>query len=400
MHRAVSLWRRGRPRYYIQRMRLSTRLRRTGAVAVISALAVALAGCSGDSSSGPAPGANADCPRVSPENAPRPGALTVGLNSVWNDNCDLSTIRAAGVTMERLELDWPFVEPARGRWRWAAVDRTFRLSASHGITVLPLLMGVPRWAGGSPNTLPADPRGFAGYVAEIVRRYGPRGRFWRDHPRLPYHPAVWYELWNEPYLVQFSANGPQPQAYARLVKASALAGRRVNPGVRFLLAADTTASTGRGGFVPWIGPMFQAVPDLGRYFDGVAVHPYSGPHSPLVYSGSGAATRFQFRRLEQVRQQLALRAGDKPFWITEVGWPTCPSSPENCVTEAQQQRYLTQMFRSVERAYAPWLKAVFLYNYRDSPLSSDPSDKERWFGLIRRNGTPKPAWRALQAATR
>jgi hypothetical protein len=40
---------------------------------------------------------------------------------------------------------------------------------------------------------------------------------------------------------------------------------------------------------------------------------------------------------------------------------------------------------------------MFVYNYRDSASVTNPTDKERWFGLIRRDGSPKPAWQVLRA---
>src|SRR5712691_4709573 len=38
-------------------------------------------------------------------------SLTIGLNSVWNDDCNLAAVAGAGVTMERLELSWSTVQP-------------------------------------------------------------------------------------------------------------------------------------------------------------------------------------------------------------------------------------------------------------------------------------------------
>jgi hypothetical protein len=299
--------------------------------------------------------------------------------------------------MERLDIGWPEVEPSRGHWRWGESDHQFTEAARHGVTVLPLLMGVPGWTGASPTTIPADPTGFAGYVARAVRRYGPGGSFWRRHPRLPYHPAVWFELWNEPYLEQFSNGGPRPAVYARLVKAAASAGRRASPKAKFLLAADTSGLATGGRATPWVQALYRAVPDLNRYFDGVAAHPYSAPRGPLV-DIPGTNTRFEFRRVELLHKMFVARgAGAKPFWITEVGWSTCPALTQDCVSEGRQATYIGQVLNTVKNRYSAWLRAVFLYNYRDSPASPDPTDREHWFGLIRRDGSPKPAWSVLRA---
>jgi polysaccharide biosynthesis protein PslG len=302
--------------------------------------------------------------------------------------------------MERLEVGWPSVERQRGRWSWGQFDEQFAITARHGVTILPLLMGVPGWAGGNEYSIGTDQKGFANYTARVVRRYGPRGSFWRAHPNLPYRPARWFEVWNEPYLSLFSEGGPNPAAYARLFKAAAIAGHKASPSARFLLAADESGQTESGSLEPWIGPMYSAVPDLNRYFDGVAVHPYSAPSGPLQFT-PGHNARFQFRRIETIRNEFVARGAErKPFWITEIGWSTCPANPDDCTTEGKQATYLGQMLHTVKTNYASFVRAVFIYNYRDSPSSSDPRNKEVWFGLIRRDGSPKPAWNVLRAEAR
>jgi hypothetical protein len=369
-------------------MHIDARLRRRGLGVLLVFAAIAfgqlLSGCSQSSGDPPAGEANS--------------RFVVGLNSVWNNPPNLSRIAKAGVTMERLEIDWPAVEPVRGRWNWSSFDEQFAVTARQGITVLPLLMGIPSWEGAATYAVSRGGSGFSGYVAQVVRRYGPKGTFWHSHPGVPYHPATWFEIWNEPYLSQFSDGGPQPEAYARLFKSAVQAGRRASSHAKFLIAADTSGLTDSGQLLPWVDPMFSAVPDLNRYIDGIATHPYSSTQSPLVYT-PGHESRFEFRRIGRLRQQFAAHgAGSKPFWITEIGWSTCPGS-EDCVNEAKQATYLNEVFGLV-KTRLPWVRAVFVYNYRDSPQATDPSDKEHWFGLIRRDGSPKPAWNALRAAAR
>ncbi|HEX6459530.1 MAG TPA: hypothetical protein VF032_11485 [Thermoleophilaceae bacterium] len=378
-------------------MRVRARFRRGGATWVAGGVAVALlaAGCSHGSAETAI--ANPGCPRVSYAPSPARGSLIIGLNSVWNNACNLNAIRAAGVRMERLELSWPQVEPSPGHWRWAVYDKKIRTAARHGITILPLMMGSPSWAGPA-NSVAAPPSGFAEFVARAARRYGPGGSLWRARARarVPYHPATWFEIWNEPYLEQFSPGGPQPATYARLFKAAAVSGRNANPRTRYLIAADTSGLTVSKKPSPWVDPMYAAVPDLSRYIDGVAIHPYAA-RSPTIFT-PGSESRFQFDRIQQLHQMFAAHgAANKPFWITEVGWSTCPGSPDACVSEADQAKYIAEVFAAVRGKYSQWVKALFLYNYRDSPAATDPTDKEHWFGLIRRNGSPKPAWNTLRA---
>jgi hypothetical protein len=323
-------------------------------------------------------------------------SLTIGLNSLWHNDCNLAAVAGAGVTMERLEIPWSAVESRPGKWNFSEFDREFAMAARHGITVLPLLMNVPGWAGPAWNAFPSKAGTFDAYVARVVGRYGPHGSFWRRHRELPGRQARWFEVWNEPYLSQFSAGGVNPGAYARLYKGAAMAGKRADRSARFLIQADLYTSDENGHSSSWVGPMFAAVPDLGRWFDGVAVHPYTSSDSPDSYTPSDP--RGEFRRIENIRQEFAKRgAGSKQFWITEVGWSTCPANSDSCVSEKKQAAFLARVFQIVKSDYSSWVKAVFPYNYRDGN-EDNVSDKEAWFGLIRRAGQPKPAWRVLRAA--
>jgi polysaccharide biosynthesis protein PslG len=357
--------------------------------AIVSAVALGLSLGEDSSANPPAP-----CPHVRSAPPRQPSGLVIGVNAMWNRACDLAALASAGVTWERIEVKWDKVEPRRGKFRWGAYDKQFAAAAQAGVTMLPHLLESPRWAAPAWNALPRHHAPYSRALARMVRRYGPHGSFWRAHRRIPYLPATWFEIWNEPYLTQFSAGGPHPARYARMVKASARAARRANPGVRILLAADTSAVDPNGHYSPWLRPMYAAVPNLNRYFDAVSVHPYTGPGGPDVYT-PGQGARGQFRRIQELHNMFIARgASNKPFWITEIGWSTCPSNANSCVSPATQAAYTARVFQIVKTEYQGWVRAVFLYNYRDSFLN-DATNKEYWFGLLNHDGTPKPVWNVL-----
>jgi hypothetical protein len=142
--------------------------------------------------------------------------------------------------------------------------------------------------------------------------------------------------------------------------------------------------------------MYGAVPDLNAYFDAVSIHPYSAERSPDVYT-PGQGTRWQFRRIEEMRAKFTAHgAADKKFWITELGWATC-TAHEDCVSEAEQAAYVTRVFEYARNEYASFVEAVFIYHLNDwGP--ADQTNKEYWFGLLRKDGSPKPAFEALRSA--
>lgn len=294
----------------------------------------------------------------------------------------------------RENLSWATVQPSRNRFDWRRPDEVIAVAAQYGLTVLPLLSDAPRWSGGSSRSLPTDQRAFARFTARAAARYGPGGTFWRRHRRLPQRPARFFELFNEPYLASYSGGHPDPGQYARLVAAAVPPGRAANPAVRYLIEVDTTYSPREGGpQLDWLSGMYAAVPDLGNYFDAVAVHPYANG-SPLTYT-PGAGDRWQSRRLERIHDALVARgAAEKHLWATEVGWATCRGRGDDCVSEAEQAAYFRDLFALRRVIWREYVDALFVYSLQDYH-SSDGSGS---FGVLRENGSRKPAWSAVRAA--
>jgi hypothetical protein len=300
--------------------------------------------------------------------------------------------QATGVQAVRDDLSWAQAEPQPNRYNWSGYDAVVRTATEAGLVVLPVLDDAPSWAAPTGISLPLNPASYAEFVAAAVSRYGPGGSFWRANPRLPQHPLVWYELWNEPYYADVNRN---PGVYARLVRAATAAGRAANPAARFLAEAVDYYQTLAGGRADWIAGMHAAMPDLGRYFDAVAVHPYGG--DPAISAPPGSAGGAPAHRIAQVRRELVADGyGNKPVWVTEIGWSTC-SGADVCVSEAQQATYLQTFLKLADTTWRSYVRAVFVYDLRD--VAPNPvDDREAWFGLVRPDLTHKPAWQVLHEA--
>ena len=164
------------------------------------------------------------------------------------------------------------------------------------------------------------------------------------------------------------------------------------------------AETGNGGTSwpqpPYLGAMFDAVPDLGKYADYVSVHPYTSEDSPDVCTPESPskgldqdwkATRFQFCRVLDVRKILDGRgAANTRIWITEIGYTTAPHGAR-AVSEAQQAQYVHDIFRMLRQ----WriVDGICWYDYQTD--ESNPSDDQGYFGLVHADGSAKPAWDAF-----
>lgn len=330
----------------------------------------------------------------------RPSDLRIGLVANTLDagrdrQRQHEAVRAAGARWIREEFRWGAVEPRPGRLRWGALDRLMADATRNEIRVLPLLIGTPAWAGPTPLSMPDDPAAFGRFAGAVAARYGPRGRFWRENPRLDGTLAPrWFEVWNEPYLEAFAEGGVDPARYARMVAAAARAGRAANPASRWLMAVDLVYEGPDGRELPWLDMLYADDPRLHESFDGVAVHPYSFFG---VEASDDVPVQFRFDRIEAIRDRLTeLGAPGTPMWITELGWSTCALRPD-CVSEETQAQRIRDVFRQLGGRYDELVDALFLYRLQD--LGLDPSDREQHYGLLRHDGTPKPAWGAVASLT-
>ena len=334
------------------------------------------------------------------------GGLVVGLNanaSGWGgsstgDRLDLVT-SGTGARWLREEFDWATIEPRQGVFDFSYYDHFMLLAAQRGLRILPVLYDTPSWAGASYNAIPSNPAAFAQYVAAVVGRYGTNGSFWVQNPTLKGSAVGTWEMWNEPYLGSGDNGDYDPGAYARLVKAAAIAGRAVDPHAKFLMAAEMqSARDANGDWQWWVDALYQAVPDLNNYFDGVAMHDYGNDVSTLnpMIPGQPYNNYGHILRIENLRQQFVDHGGqDKPFWLTEVGWSTCSDGNSSCVTQAQQASNLQTLFNDIHNSWSSWVQAAFVYNYGDG---GDPTTIQDAYGLTNLNGTPKPALTIFRAA--
>jgi len=63
----------------------------------------------------------------------------------YPSQAELNRVAAAGAGTFRAQLDWRFVEPRPGARNWYGTDVLIGFAAKAGLTILPDLLGVPRW---------------------------------------------------------------------------------------------------------------------------------------------------------------------------------------------------------------------------------------------------------------
>lgn len=319
---------------------------------------------------------------------------------------DVRHMQAGGIGSVRMGMGWDSVQKAPGgRYHWEIIDREVAMAASHGLRVLPFLGGVAPWLGTSPTTLPVDsPQAieeWKTFVSAAVRRYGPDGEFWTEHPpgvevdgvTIPEPlPIRTWQIWNEVNFFYF-AFPVSPARYARLLKPSANAIRSVDPTAKILLSGlfgdpKEGGPYGRSA-ADFLNALYR-VPRIEHYFDAVALHPYA----------------FHVEDLEEMVEDVraVMLDNDDPrarLRITEMGW----GSEDNSKVVAFEQgiegqkrelrgayRYLLANRRRLKLDGAYW------FSWKDSNLYCSYCDSVGFFsegsGLL-----PKPAWYAFVKIT-
>src|SRR5689334_2013571 len=133
---------------------------------------------------------------------PVTGAQIIGLNADVAGWGGASTagrlnrvVSTTGAGWLREEFSWAKIEPRPGTFDFSYYDHFILEAAQSGERILALLYDTPSWAGPADNAIPGDPAAFAGYVAALIGRYGPRGTFWRQHPALAGSALRTFEVW-------------------------------------------------------------------------------------------------------------------------------------------------------------------------------------------------------------
>jgi hypothetical protein len=326
-----------------------------------------------------------------------PGFLgVVSDDAFWGTDADpdgsnsLAVAVAAGARVLRQSFSWSIIERAPGRYDFSLYDHFVANAAGAGLGVLPILIDPPPFRSSRPATgarrgvyPPASNAEFAAFAQLLVRRYGPDGGFWRANPQLPQMPIRSWEVWNEPNLPQFWATGPDPAAYAVMLKTLYAAIKAVDPGSRVISAGINSSSQGIG-LVPFLRGMYRA--GAKGSFDALGLHPYQ-PGSDLVVDEIGLAVR-----------ELRRARDDARVLVTEIGWASGgPAARAMVVGERGQaalvRRTLPLLWRLRDRLR---LDGLVYYDGRDAP--SDSGARDQWglhTGLLRADGSAKPALRAI-----
>jgi len=229
-----------------------------------------------------------------------------------------------------------------------------------------------------------DATHYEDWVIAFIRRYGVGGSFWSEHPSLDAsrYAITTFELGNEPYFggMSISEYTDTVQPTLEAVKQLGLPAKIIIPSYIF------------GNDTDWIDTLYQRIPNFNSEFYAFADHPYWYGHDPADTSNGNSP----FGRIETLREKMAEHgAAAKPLFFTEYGESTANCGSE-CVSESVQADHIREMIEAVV-SHKDWgVELLSIYQLHD--WSTDSSSREQQFGLLRQNGTPKPAYAIARAA--
>jgi hypothetical protein len=316
--------------------------------------------------------AQAAAPGVVAHKVPAPGSP--------DEAALIAQVKLSGAQHVRFYVSWAVMEPAPGQLGYlAALDSLVGKLRAIGVKVNFVVTETPAWAGGGDRIAPPPPAAYADFLRRLAAHF--RGK------------VSAYEVWNEPDAESFWRGGPNPVAYAALLKAAYAAGKQGDPGAQIGIGGLTGNNY---GFVDQL-----YVQGAKGSFDFASVHTDNGcnlqdPREAYRDPNTGQVGRFSFTGYRELRQLMLDHGDDKPIRMTELGWSVstkkCGSQPAG-VTLANQAAFLTRAYACL--AADPYVDEATWFSLGDFGAAEEPGFR---FGLMDFNGAHRPAFAAFQKA--
>lgn len=350
-----------------------SRPRRPAGVATAVALTALLLGCSAVDGGEGGTGAG-EPPAV------RQGALLVPVVPVGGDLPGRGQADRQSEERALQQIDEIATTSAGGVWltadlRWLCPDPTcdpaplvplVDRATDHGLRVYLHVNSTTTWLDSSDRwrgPVGADAQAWAGLFAQFVAEFGTR--------------VAGYEVWNEPNNVEFWTQGPDPRAYAALLREVWRAVQDVDPDAQIIGGALSNNDLG------YARQLSEALRDLGGdadngfFYDQLGVHPYTGdatsgfdPRLPVGSAdrvGDFGLRDLTFRGVERLREQVTEDEGiERQVVIGEFGYDMQPGRFYH-VPEPLRSRYLAEAV--LITGEWEWLEGFTVYDY-----SGDPDD--------------------------
>ncbi len=307
---------------------------------------------------------------------------------------DPKAASALGAGWTRVRFPWADIQPNNdGEWNDSFfTEAQLNAEIAAGREVVGLIVNTPHWALEDSN-IPGVPRGlntreddpnntWAIFVRQIVGRYAGRINHWI--------------IWNEPDIWQSSYPGRtwggDEKSFYQLLRV----------GYNVIKATNPNATVHLSAFTYYWDTNYGRTPFFSRLLDLMAKDP-SAPGNNYYFDVASANLYFRpdniFDLIAWHHQQMREHGFDKPLWLTETNaapstdpaWPV--AEPEFTITLEEQSYFIIQSFAL---ALAAGTQRIAIYKLADVP--GDHAANPEPFGLVREDGSRRPAFAAFQVA--
>ncbi len=306
----------------------------------------------------------------------------------------------AGFNWLKQQIWWKFTEPVeKGGYDWAELDKVVGAVAEAELKLMLSVVQAPGWAlGGREHGPPEDPNDFKDFMAALANRYFGRVQA--------------YEIWNETNFAREWGvlDDGAYRAYGELLRAGYEGVKGVDPDATVVFGAPTPTGVADPNIAMddavYLERVYAAMPEIGDYYDAMGAHPpgyNNAPDQPFgAERGEGwnGHNSFYFLRFTDYHRIMDENGdGDKPIWFTEFGWSTSNQAEgygygkDN--TEDDQAKFLLGAYELIRRDY-PYVTHMFVWNL-NFQMVVGPEDEKYPFGVVRSDGSLRPAYLVLQA---
>jgi hypothetical protein len=327
-----------------------------------------------------------------------PGFVGIASEDVFagDSNYRTSNLNAQssiGVQLHRQTFNWSQIERTPGVYDLSFYDSYVAKASAHGVRILPILFNAPSFhvnrRSGKAACPPRSNASFSAFAQALVRRYGPRGTLWTERPDVPKHPITAWQIWNEPNLDVYWCGKANAKRYVAMLRTVGKAIEKVDRRAEIVTAGLPDSRLKRSvRLAKYLGQMYRAGGK--RAFDTMAINSYAKDERQLG------------RLLRSVRGLMNRRKDRRaPIWITELGWGDKGLNHRFIVGTKGQAQRITKSFRLIKKQRRRLrLRGVVYFSWRDA-APYPPDYKNLWglhTGLLKIDGSPKPAYRAFKKA--
>jgi hypothetical protein len=292
----------------------------------------------------------------------------------------LDQVSALGARAVRIDLNWDWVEATPGAYDWSLYDQFGAELAKRHLRPLFILnrpnatYGKPydavvdgrRQRGAMPPASPRDIAAFARFAATAAERYRQLDPIW--------------EIWNEPDQDGFWPPSPNPKAYVALARETCVAMKRRVPEAVVVGPAAAQMPTVWRSEKPLFGELVGDAALL-ACLDAISIHTHRFKQKPETVSRDYLVMR------DGYLSRWPASVPRKPIIDTEWGDAVHTSG----ISEDTQARWLARMY------LVNLMEQVRLTNwYCLADVGDDESEMEHRFGLLRADGTQRPAYQAYK----